>query len=209
MQGFLFPGRPGHPVPLTSLARVEEGGAPVQVARKNKRRIAKIFANLGAGKPLGTAVDEIIATAEAKTKFPPGYDYHFAGQYEHMTEAQALMCANEALKSAACPPTPLVPQPGGQQRFLECPVREALFEGERGAGKTSALLMDFLKDVDKGHGADWCGILFRRKYYALKDIIYKARRWIPQEFPEASYSRDSRTWTFKDGEQLILGVVER
>jgi len=91
VEGFLFPGAPGHPVPLTSLARVEEGRSPVQVTRKDKRRITKIFANLGPGKPLGTAVDEIIATADANTSFPPGYDYHFAGQYEYMAEAQSAL----------------------------------------------------------------------------------------------------------------------
>ncbi len=88
---FLFPGVPGHPLLLTGLGRVEQGLAPVQITRKDKRRVSKLFANLGSGKPMGTAVDEIAGALDEKGHLPPGYGYTFAGMYEIMTEGQAGM----------------------------------------------------------------------------------------------------------------------
>jgi len=42
------------------------------------------------------------------------------------------------------------PQPGSQVAFLTCPVQEALYEGERGPGKSDALIMAFGQHVGKG-----------------------------------------------------------
>jgi hydrophobic/amphiphilic exporter-1 (mainly G- bacteria), HAE1 family len=88
---FLFPGAPGHPLLLTNLGTVEEGVAPVQVTRKDKRRVSKLFANLGSGKAMGTVVDELSRTIEEEAHLPPGYAYRFAGQYEYMSEGQASL----------------------------------------------------------------------------------------------------------------------
>ena len=85
--GFLFPGSPGHPVPLTALGHVVEDLAPIQITRKDKRRINKFLANVD-GKPLGTGVGDITEAIEADGGLPPGYDYEFAGVYEKMAEAQ-------------------------------------------------------------------------------------------------------------------------
>jgi len=61
IRDFLFPGTPGHSLLLTNLARIEEGLSPVQITRKDKRRVAKFFSNLAKSKPLGKAVAEISA----------------------------------------------------------------------------------------------------------------------------------------------------
>ncbi len=86
---FLFPAAPGLPILLTNLARVEERIAPIQITREDKRRVSKVFANLGPDLPLGTAVDELSAKIDQQGDYPPGYDYKFAGVYEMMTEMQA------------------------------------------------------------------------------------------------------------------------
>ena len=88
VQEFLFPGAPGHPLLLTNLGDVEERLAPIQITRKDKRRISKLLANIESKKPLGTAVDELIATVDEKANLPPGYEYFFAGSTERMKEAQ-------------------------------------------------------------------------------------------------------------------------
>ena len=87
---FLFPGRVGHPLLLTSLCTTEERLAPVQITRKDKRRISKLYSNL-VGVPLGTAVDNISRLIDEGGAFPPGYEYNFAGRYEVMAEMQASM----------------------------------------------------------------------------------------------------------------------
>jgi hypothetical protein len=81
-------------------------------------------------------------------------------------------------------------------------VRECLYGGKRGGGKTDALLMDFLRDVGKGWGVEWRGVIFRRTYPELEDIIAKANKWIPQIFPTASYNKAEHVWSFDGGEML-------
>jgi hypothetical protein len=99
------------------------------------------------------------------------------------------------------------PQPGSQVLFLSCPIYEVLYEGTRGPGKTDALLMDFVQHVGQGLGADWRGILFRRTYTELKDVIAKTQKWFKKFFPGAEYNKTEKTWTFPDGEQLVLSYM--
>ena len=86
---FLFPGEPGKPVLLETLAHVEEDLAPVQVIRKDKRRASKVFANLGPGLALGTAVNQLSEKIDEEKMLPTGFNYGFAGRYETMAEGQA------------------------------------------------------------------------------------------------------------------------
>jgi hypothetical protein len=96
------------------------------------------------------------------------------------------------------------PQKGSQELFLTCPVFEVLYEGTRGPGKTDCLLMDFAQHVGTGLGADWRGILFRRTYKELGDVVAKTQKWFPQIFPGCHFNKVEFTWYFKDGEQLLL-----
>jgi len=101
------------------------------------------------------------------------------------------------------------PQAGSQVAFLSCPVFECLYEGTRGPGKTDALLMDFLQHVGQGWKAEWRGVLFRKTYPALGDVIEKSNKWFPRIFPGARYNRSEHYWTFPDGEQLYFRHFER
>ena len=94
------------------------------------------------------------------------------------------------------------PQPGSQEAYLQCDVYEVLYHGNRGPGKTDAMLMDFAQEVGKGWGQEWRGIIFRRTYPELEDIIQKSLKWFPLIFPDATYNRTSHVWTFKDGENI-------
>ncbi len=89
VERFMFPAAPGQPVLLTNLAKVDERVVPIQITRKNKRRVSKLFANLAPGMPLGTGVDRINAGIGGEGEFPPGYDHGYAGAYEIMGEMQA------------------------------------------------------------------------------------------------------------------------
>lgn len=114
------------------------------------------------------------------------------------------------------PPSGLAPnvnvlwQPqGNQAHFLHCPFFEALFEGNRGGGKTDTLLMDFAKDVGKGHKSDWRGILFRQTYPQLQDVIAKTKKWYPQMWPGCKYNEAMHHWTWPSGEMLMLRQFKR
>ena len=96
------------------------------------------------------------------------------------------------------------PQAGSQDAFLRSGLTEVLYEGTRGPGKTDALLMDFCQFVGRGFGSDWRGILFRRTYPELGDVIAKSRKWFPQIFPGAKYNAGEHYWTFPGGETLLF-----
>jgi len=86
---FLFPGPPGHPILLENMADVNELTAPIQITRKDKVRISKLFSQLAPSLPLGTAVQKISTAIDEKGLLPSGYEYHFSGVYEIMGEGMA------------------------------------------------------------------------------------------------------------------------
>ncbi len=100
------------------------------------------------------------------------------------------------------------PQSGSQFAFLRCPVPEALYEGTRGPGKTDAMLVDFAQHTGQGYGAEWRGILFRRTYKELEDVINKSTKLFAIIFPEAKYNSSSHEWKWPTGEVLLFRYFE-
>lgn len=98
------------------------------------------------------------------------------------------------------------PLPGSQQLALTCPLDELLYHGERGPGKTDTLLMDFAQHVGQGYGSYWRGVIFRREYKNLEDIIVRSKRWFRQIFPKARFlsSKGDYKWIFPAGEELLF-----
>ncbi len=103
------------------------------------------------------------------------------------------------------------PQPGSQRRFLTCPIFEVLIEGPRGGGKTEVLLADFAQHVGQGFGPAWRGVLFRREYKQLDDVIAKSKKLFTPVFPGARFlsSKDTYKWVFPAGEELLLRTFNR
>lgn len=66
------------------------------------------------------------------------------------------------------------PLPGSQMQFLSSPIFETILEGNRGGGKSELLLMDFARDVGRGFGSAWRGILFRQQLGDLDEMVRKA-----------------------------------
>src|SRR5262252_9388535 len=67
--------------------------------------------------------------------------------------------------------------PGSQSMFIQSPIREVCFAGTRGPGKTDAALMCFAQYCGAGFGDYWRGVIFRREYKHLDDLISKSKRW--------------------------------
>ena len=104
------------------------------------------------------------------------------------------------------------PQKGSQELFLSCPLFEVLLAGNRGGGKTDALVMDFAQFVGKGFGEAWRGTLFRQTYDQLRDVIAKTKRWYPKIWElgkEVNYNRNEHFWEWSTGEILYLRQYER
>lgn len=106
-------------------------------------------------------------------------------------------------------PVAWAPQPGSQEAFLNCPVFEVLYEGNRGGGKTDALLMDFGQHVGRGYGIEWKGILFRHTYKDLEDVVTKSKKWFPKIWPSATYNESKMFWGWPRGEKLIFSYLEK
>lgn len=112
------------------------------------------------------------------------------------------------------------PQEGSQRMFLSCPIFEVCYEGTRGPGKTDTLLQDFAQHVGKdertpamraagvrkmrGWGEEWRGILFRRTYPELQDVVDKSKKYFPSVFPGAVFNESRTMWRFPDGEVLFF-----
>jgi hypothetical protein len=75
---------------------------------------------------------------------------------------------------------------------------------------TDALLMDYAQDVGKGLGGDWRGILFRRTYAELRDVVEKSTRWFPRIFRgKATWNESKYEWKWSTGESLRLAHAMR
>ena len=97
------------------------------------------------------------------------------------------------------------PQPK-QQLALSCPAFELFYGGAAGGGKSDFLLMDFLAGCNEGRGA-WRGILFRRTYKELEELIIRAKElYIPLR---AHYHKTENVFTFPTGSFLRLRYLER
>ncbi len=70
------------------------------------------------------------------------------------------------------------PQPGPQSALTSCPVEEVLYGGARGGGKTDGLAGSWLRHwVD--HGSNARGILFRRTYDELEEVLARLLDLLP------------------------------
>ncbi len=97
------------------------------------------------------------------------------------------------------------PQPGPQALAIGAQfVQELMFGGARGGGKSDFLLGDFLQDIHLG--AIWRGILFRKSYPELEELITRAKE-IYAPFG-AIYKVADKTFVFPSGATLKMRHVE-
>lgn len=98
------------------------------------------------------------------------------------------------------------PQPGPQAEAIAatwCP--ELAFGGARGGGKSEFLLADFLQDVPT-YGPHWQGILFRRTYPELQEIIKRSHMmYVPTG---AVWFEQAKEWHWPNGACLRMRYLE-
>ena len=72
---------------------------------------------------------------------------------------------------------------------------------------TDATLMSFVQHCGKGYGSHWRGVIFRREYKHLDDIITKSKRWFNRFTayrPKFLSSQGALKWVWPDGEELLF-----
>ena len=103
------------------------------------------------------------------------------------------------------------PLPGSQVLALSAPVNHIMYEGTRGPGKTDTQLMRFRRNVGRGYGKFWRGIIFDRQYKNLEDIISKSQRWFGEFDDGATFSAagGGGRWKWPTGEQLFFRHIKK
>lgn len=103
------------------------------------------------------------------------------------------------------------PLPGSQVLAMSAPVNHILYEGTRGPGKTDTQLMRFRRNVGRGYGKFWNGIIFDRQYKNLEDIISKSQRWFGEFDDGASFSAagGGGRWKWPTGEKLTFRHIKK
>lgn len=105
-------------------------------------------------------------------------------------------------------PKPLIvwtPQPK-QLQFQQRPEYEALYGGSAGGGKSDALLTEALRQVGIPH---YRGLLVRKTYPQLTEMVDRSRALYGQCFPGAKYNSTGHFWRFASGAQIHFGTLHR
>lgn len=99
------------------------------------------------------------------------------------------------------------PQPGPQAEAITATwCGEVFFGGARGGGKSDFLIGDFLQDVER-YAANWQGVLFRRTYPELQEIINRTHRIFPAS--GATWKEQAKEWRWPNKACLRMRYIER
>ncbi len=89
--GRIMLGTPAGPIPLSSVATVEEGDGPNQIGRENGRRRIVVYANTD-GSNMSHIIEDVRQAVD-KTRLPGGYFVSVEGQFQAQEQSQRLIAA--------------------------------------------------------------------------------------------------------------------
>lgn len=97
------------------------------------------------------------------------------------------------------------PQPGPQKQLIDCPLKEILFGGARGGGKTDGVLGKWAIK-ERRYGKAFNGVFFRQEMPQADDLIERARDIF--EPHGAEYNKVERQFQMPNGGRLRFRPLE-
>jgi len=94
----------------------------------------------------------------------------------------------------------LRPQEGPQTEFLRRPEDEVLYGGAKGGGKSYALMLEALRQINI---SSYRALILRRTFPRLQELIDRSKEIFPKL--GANYSSQDHTWTFLSGAKIRFG----
>lgn len=92
-----------------------------------------------------------------------------------------------------------------QSLFMERWEDEALYGGAAGGGKSDAIVLEALRQVHVPH---YKGLILRRTYPQLLELIEKTNRYYRPVFTDAKYNKSEHIWRFKSGAMIRFGACQ-
>ena len=82
---------------------------------------------------------------------------------------------------------------------------EALYGGAAGGGKSDCALVEALRQVHIPH---YRGLILRKTYPQLSDLIDRSRELYLSAFPKAKYNDTKHCWSFPSGAKIYFGAMQ-
>ena len=95
------------------------------------------------------------------------------------------------------------PQPR-QAVFMARPEDEALYGGAAGGGKSDTLVLEALRQI---HLPCYKGLILRKTYPQLSELLEKSQRYYPLVDRGAVYNASEHVWKFSSGAKIFFGSL--
>ena len=89
--------------------------------------------------------------------------------------------------------------------MMSRPEYEALYGGAAGGGKSDYLVAEALRQVNNRF---YRGIIFRREYPQLVDLIDRSRELYKAAYPRARYNESGHVWKFPSGAKIYFAAMQ-